>query len=229
MLRLLFIFIFTSSFLIAGAQNASRKQYKSSRKIVKEHVCTECTDVSGLPGLPDIKNSRSDMEIRWFSRGHSGTETAVAITRQNNIYEAHLYFYDRVNSFDTVSKKWHHQAFKYKISGHDLDSAVTALTQIGLFTLPDQTVTKTKFFRANEIHFKVNNEFKAYTFGFVDQYIQRYPDVDLYKKYDALLKVFYALTAEAHFLYEADMKIESKRIEKLAKENRRMNKRGKGM
>jgi hypothetical protein len=67
----------------------------------------------------------------------------------------------------------------------------------------------------------------VYSFGFADEYIQRYPDVDLYKKYDALLKVFYALTAEAHSLYEADMKIENKRLEKLAKENRRMNKRGK--
>lgn len=222
MLRLLFIFTFTFSFLMVGAQVASRKQYKSSRKIVQEHICTECTDASGLPGLPDIKDSKSDVEIRWFSRGHAGTETALAITRQNDIYEAHLYFYERINSFDPVSKQWNHRSFKYKITGRDLDWAMSALTQAGLFTLPDQTVVQKSFFRANEIHLNVNNEFKAYSFGHVPEYIQQYPDEDLYKKYDALLKIFYALTAEASSLYEADMKIESKRNEKLAKKARRM-------
>jgi hypothetical protein len=229
MLRLLFIFTFTSAFLIAGAQEISRKPYKSSRKLVKEHICVECIDAGGLPGLPDIKNSKYEMEFRWLNRNHGGKETALAVTRQNNRYEAHLYFYNRVNSFDTVSKQWHIRSFKYKITTHDLDSVMNVLIQDGLFTLPDQSVTKTKFFRANEIHFKVNNEFKKYSFDHAPQYIQQYPDEDLYKKYDALLKDLYALTAEAHSLYEADMKIESKRFEKLAKKAKRMRKSAKGM
>ena len=216
-------------FLLADAQEVGRKAYKSSRKLVETHLCKECLDDGGLPGLPDIQKSKSEMEIRWFSRNHGGKENALKITRQNNVYEAHIYLYQRVNTYDRVKKEWFIRSFKYNVTGHDLDSVMNALTQAGIFTLPDQTVTKTRFFKANEVHFKVNDEVRKYSFGYVDENLQKYPDEVLFKKYDALLKIFYALTKEAFDCYHADMEIESKRINKLAKKNLRMRRKEKGL
>lgn len=200
-------------------------KYKSSRKLVKEHICVECAVGFNQPEPPDIKDSKYEMEMRLTSRGHAGTASTISIAQHNGIYEAYLYMHETSNGYDTVTKIWIYPAFKYKIVGYHLDSVMQALKDAGLFTLPSQSVTKIPYFGANTVEFKNNNQFGLYRFGFINEIQAKYPNEELFKKYATVNDLFKSITKEAYEQYRGDMKIESTRHNKEMKKAIRMRKK----
>ncbi|MES2828136.1 MAG: hypothetical protein V4687_08275 [Bacteroidota bacterium] len=190
------------------------KKYQSSKKLVKEHLCVECNTGANQAKPPAIKHSKSDVELRLTSRGHAGTASTIAITHNEGVYQAFLYMHETQNAVYKKTNLYVYPAFKYKIIGYRLDSVLQALTDLGLYTLPSQSITKIPYFGSNTVEFKNKGEFGSFNFGFLSDIRPRYPNEQLYGKYNKVYELFRSITKEAYERYNADMKVESKRHNK---------------
>ncbi|MGY4385914.1 hypothetical protein ACVWYN_002962 [Pedobacter sp. UYP24] len=158
-----------------------------SPKYDLDHFCKECK----WNEFPDIKKSTNDIEVRFRANGHAGPNYTAILAKNTEKYEAFLYKREHLMAVYEKTGDYDSPMLKYKITDHDLDSVMKAITAIGVFTLPSQTVRDSLYNGNFLIETKKGTEYRTYGFAYPDEWIKKYPDVDLYKSYKLLTDLFF--------------------------------------
>jgi len=141
--------------------------------------------------IPDIKNSKADMEIRLYSRGHpSGLVSMTGLVYKDSEWSATYYSRKGRRVDDPVDAVFPLNIGQIK--NKKLDSVFSRLAMHNVFILPDQSQTSNPHVQLPYIILvKSNEQIRGYRF----QNTSLVEDLDSqeFREYQAIIALFYYL------------------------------------